>query len=498
MQSTRPERPFNSCPVCELQNLESPPPANADLERVLGTNQQVVASIRQDAIAVIHPMRSLPNEILLNIFHSFLLLSEDEENALEGFPANTLAGVCRRWYELAKETSSLWNNITIYTLEDPPYDSEAFANVNVYVKRSKLLPLTIDIMGNPIDDMHSEGNKQLARVAKVLRPSTSRWRTAKLLDVLTSLPANLSNATFDSLTHLTMTFHDSFDPLPPTFTWITPRLIELSLWEPFPVMELTWHVLRKFTAGYRSFAHLPHCRDLEVLEILEPSLPQQDEVTGPITLPRLGALCLTQHTPHFPATLSDRLIVPNLHSLRLIFRVVDANVANAFFYPNLQGVIPQLRWLAVHSTRPAHPTFAAPFLQFLSQCTSLETLELDAVFACTNVLTALSQVGNPPLLPRLTTLSVPPSAFLDNGANLRNIIYSRTSSQNNTVQNLQRLNMLHIGTDYEEVDTSAEAFIQRSDEEAMAREEITSGPWRNAGDRVVITEVYSESLTLED
>ena len=99
-------------------------------------------------------------------------------------------------------------------------------------------------MGNPIDDMHSEGNKQLARVAKVLRPSTSRWRTAKLTKVLTSLPANLSNATFDSLTHLTMTFYNSFHLLPPTFTWITPRLIELSLWEPFPVVELTWQVLR--------------------------------------------------------------------------------------------------------------------------------------------------------------------------------------------------------------------------------------------------------------
>lgn len=416
-----------------MQNLESPPPANADLERVLGTNQQVVASIRQDAIArlhlleahltklhdleqatfavafsirerknalkrslprlrsVIHPIRSLPNEILLNILSWYALLSLPDvgANALEGLgPPDRLAGVCRKWYGLTKEMSSLWNNITIYPLEYPPYDSEAFANVNTYVKRSKLLPLTIDITGD-VEDMDSEGNKQLTRVAKVLRPSTSRWRTAKLTKVLTSLPANLSNATFDSLTHLTMTFYDSFDPLPPTFTWITPRLIELSLWEPFPVVELTWHVLRKFIAGYRSFAHLPHCRSLEVLEILKPSHPDQDEVTDPVTLPRLRALCLTQDTPYFPATLSDLLIVPNLHSLRLIFGVEDAGIGNMFFYPTLQGVIPQLRWLAVHSTRPAHPTFAAPFLQFLSQCTSLETLELDAVFACTNVLSTL-------------------------------------------------------------------------------------------------------------
>ena len=67
--------------------------------------------------------------------------------------------------------------------------------------------------------------------------------------------------------------------------------------------------------------------------------------------------------------------------------------------------------------------------------------------------------------------------------------------------NLQRLNMLHFRIDYEELDANDNInFIQEriQETEEMAREEINSRPWRNACNRVVITEVYSESLPLED
>jgi len=83
------------------------------LDTMIQTGLQSVAAKRQ---GVLHPLRRIPNELLLTIFHACIEAETDEirrrlpHTSLPHTPVN-LGGVCTRWRRLTLQTPDLWSYI---------------------------------------------------------------------------------------------------------------------------------------------------------------------------------------------------------------------------------------------------------------------------------------------------------------------------------------------------------------------------------------------------
>ncbi|KAF9012950.1 hypothetical protein BDZ89DRAFT_1023795, partial [Hymenopellis radicata] len=80
------------------------------LENLLSARQRAQSRL-EDTKSLLHPMRSIPNELLLEIFSRCIpeISSDEDPDALDpkGAPW-LLARVCHRWRELAVNAPQLW------------------------------------------------------------------------------------------------------------------------------------------------------------------------------------------------------------------------------------------------------------------------------------------------------------------------------------------------------------------------------------------------------
>lgn len=101
----------------ELHSMETVRDQMSDaittLHTMIQTGSQSIAAKRQ---GVLHPLRRVPNELLLTIFHTCVEVETDEirrrlpHTPLPHAPIN-LAGVCTRWRRVALQTPRLWSYI---------------------------------------------------------------------------------------------------------------------------------------------------------------------------------------------------------------------------------------------------------------------------------------------------------------------------------------------------------------------------------------------------
>ncbi|KAF9016227.1 hypothetical protein BDZ89DRAFT_899818, partial [Hymenopellis radicata] len=80
------------------------------LENLLSARQQAQSRL-EDAKSILHPMRSIPSELLAEIFHHCIPKTYRlrELDALDPRGAPWLfSEVCRRWRELVLNTPQLW------------------------------------------------------------------------------------------------------------------------------------------------------------------------------------------------------------------------------------------------------------------------------------------------------------------------------------------------------------------------------------------------------
>ena len=96
----------------------------------------------------------LPNEILIEIFKTYLSVSEIDENTAFVQPTLTLrlSQVCRYWRHIAIDTDQLWSPVYIGHENTSPGQ---FATLKLFLERSGIEPLDISIivkLSNPYPD----------------------------------------------------------------------------------------------------------------------------------------------------------------------------------------------------------------------------------------------------------------------------------------------------------------------------------------------------------
>ncbi|KAF9012165.1 hypothetical protein BDZ89DRAFT_1224236 [Hymenopellis radicata] len=85
------------------------------LENLLSAHQQALSHF-EDAKALLHPMRSIPNELLANIFSHCVLKCHDDgdPDALDPRAAPWLfTRVCSRWRNFAVNSPQLWTYLLL-------------------------------------------------------------------------------------------------------------------------------------------------------------------------------------------------------------------------------------------------------------------------------------------------------------------------------------------------------------------------------------------------
>ncbi|KAL0571123.1 hypothetical protein V5O48_010831 [Marasmius crinis-equi] len=113
---------------------------------------------------VLHPVRTLPSEILAEIFRACVQLRisdrrhmdmtrDNAYNSLDpGYPPWTLGQVCRRWREIALSHPSLWSHIGLFFPRPDITTEHSYAILSrlmLQIQRSGDQPLTVSLFSSP-------------------------------------------------------------------------------------------------------------------------------------------------------------------------------------------------------------------------------------------------------------------------------------------------------------------------------------------------------------
>ncbi|KAF9006869.1 hypothetical protein BDZ89DRAFT_965795, partial [Hymenopellis radicata] len=86
------------------------------LENLLSARQHAQSHF-EDAKALLHPMRSIPNELLAKIFSHCIVKAHNHEDFLDALDPRAapwlLSGVCRHWRNLAISLPHLWTHLLL-------------------------------------------------------------------------------------------------------------------------------------------------------------------------------------------------------------------------------------------------------------------------------------------------------------------------------------------------------------------------------------------------
>ncbi|KAF8337195.1 hypothetical protein F5887DRAFT_238224 [Amanita rubescens] len=284
-------------------------------------------------------IETIPIEILCDIFS---LLRGNQPiylgtlDSAQGFPWAAAGQVCRRWRETFISHSPLWTYLSLYyPCGSAAHMAETNRRTVIYIKRSRQLPLTIEIYGHPSSE-----------IMTTLVSCSNRWKNLYLQDNESFMDFFLGcKGNLPILTSLTIRGHVASN-LSSIFA-ITPCLTELDLSEPilerriaFPWAQLTKFSLflhqRDYDRSRNELSQiLPQLQNLEMLQLLSwgfPDFPRS--IDFPVAhLPRL--LFFETSLDHFEVF--SWFIAPYLEHLRIRdFRRDCSN--GCATYPNWNGV----------------------------------------------------------------------------------------------------------------------------------------------------------------
>ncbi|KAJ7018560.1 hypothetical protein C8F04DRAFT_381817 [Mycena alexandri] len=357
------------------------------------------------------PIRRLPDEMLLEIFHLCSPLQhptyyDDWREYYEDDPLSKvqratpryryllqLAQVCASWRSLIMDSPALWAKIEVdfthlvnrreYSADEPILATEILGISRVFLERSALAPLQIHLRG------HNFGLVPYGPVLDSMVRQSHRWTHAKIwpgayrgdFAAFASVRGNL--ALLESL-HVSNLRNDC------DFFEFAPRLTELTLEEPIPSHpKLPWGQIR--TLSYArlfsdelnyALSHLSHCTQLAKLVILRLYISARDD---PFILPPL---------------------ISDVQSLALGFTSESDYDTESPIVSELLGCFTLRRAHTLHfetenSPLPWHHTAFLALCSRSSLHDTLRTLEIDNLaISAAQLLECLSA------LPRLETLSI--------------------------------------------------------------------------------------------
>lgn len=276
----------------------------------LRNDREVLEKQSQRLEAVFAPVRRLPADVLIQIFH---LLSTIEIRKANNVALLALCHVSRVWRAIALSTSSLWTHISIRVPDnDRAMESQAAA-VQHWLTYSGDSPLYVDICG-------AKRDSSLPRnpALELLILQSHRWKDASLtleLDELSHYFRGVKGR-LGQLGSLTMQLHgqailiDYFEDAPSLTTFFMEGLGRSG--EPFPI-SLPWDSLTHITTDFSSLTILQQCSSLVSCDLAlweEPTI-------NLVELPHLRSFTMCNYTSRSLGWFYDSLSFPVLHTFDL-------------------------------------------------------------------------------------------------------------------------------------------------------------------------------------
>ncbi|KAF9002612.1 hypothetical protein BDZ89DRAFT_661125 [Hymenopellis radicata] len=159
-----------------------------DIDQQISHTEQLLKSLRQaradtelqrqDAQSLLHPIRSLPNEIIAQIFSNCVHGWEKHDawwtvDSLNYSVAPwTLTRVCSRWRALALAMPELWTYIEV-GLDHGARLRTSLRMMSLYLERSQRLPLFVRLAGSAVVDSSHP-------IASLLESAASRFKKLSL------------------------------------------------------------------------------------------------------------------------------------------------------------------------------------------------------------------------------------------------------------------------------------------------------------------------------
>lgn len=211
------------------------------LEDMETARTTVVKSIAQHK-AILSPLRSLPDDILLTIFQ---WASSSDTRGVDSMSSSrapwTLSHVSRRWRALAISSPCLWSNITIISraldISTSHQRDKMSLKLNLHVRRSAECNLFVRVISNIITQVFLE--EYLA----LLLPTAHRWKSLSLAIHSSALAVRLAECHFEHLTKMELNLRE-----PVQVTCHAPNIRDLGLLGKHTGMvDLPWSRVTRYT-----------------------------------------------------------------------------------------------------------------------------------------------------------------------------------------------------------------------------------------------------------
>ncbi|KAF9016237.1 hypothetical protein BDZ89DRAFT_1075817 [Hymenopellis radicata] len=339
------------------------------LENLLSARQQAQSHL-EDTKSLLHPMRSIPDELILEIFgHCISRIPNDQDpDALDpkGAPW-LLTRVCHRWREVAINSPQLWTHLFLDfdRQMDHITDLQCAYKVGVFTDRSRGLPMTVYL--------GSEESLKGRPVLPVLEVSIPRWNAFPEITLQTFEKLFLRDNDFPDEWDISLDVFDSTN---------TPALRNLEVpmdesWLALKHVVLPWSRLTSITSfpafdadGWNCLRTLVNLEDLQVDVIVS---HHHRPIRDIVPLPKLRYLTITEHynAPGSSKEFFSALAIPALSELTL-----ECHDKSVLHFPASPIPLGNLMKLDITCDMNSHEENTEHLLNFLTLTHHVECLRL--------------------------------------------------------------------------------------------------------------------------
>lgn len=429
-----------------------------NLEEMETAHATVIKTIAQHE-AILNPLRSIPDDMLLAIFQ---WSSSSDTQGLDSMSSSrapwTLSHVSRRWRNLSISSPRLWTNININfrdleTSTRHERDRMSF-KLNLHVRRSAECDLFVRVISHLRNRVTF-----LDECFGLLLPTAHRWKTLSVSVHSSALALQLAESRFERLTKMEMNLWEPIRQVP----WHVPNIRDLRLsGRPFEAVDFPWESITSYVCNENGVVHLPKLSALEdlKLDIIEFSKAfgvfTSMDVSFPLTLQKLRSISLWQKfSSQSIDILSQIFLLPSLTSLTVRMG------PGRWRFPTFNGSIRHLQNLCITSSSglataySLHDTDKPALISFLADCTSVTALYLEINVAEKEILHALADES---ALPKLTSLRIAVQLMWDHPGFVLGLVESRC--QTVKVAPLTELRIVEIENNREARWTEAETVTE--------------------------------------
>lgn len=212
------------------------------LEEMETAHATVIKTIAQHE-AILNPLRSIPDDILLAIFQ---WSSSSDSHGLDSMSSSrapwTLSHVCRRWRNLSISSPRLWTNININsrdlkTSTRHERDRMSF-KLDLHVRRSAECDLFVRVISHLRNRVTF-----LDECFGLLLPTAHRWKTLSVSVHSSALALQLAESRFERLTKMEINLWEPIRQVP----WHVPNIRDLRLpGRPFEAVDFPWESITSY------------------------------------------------------------------------------------------------------------------------------------------------------------------------------------------------------------------------------------------------------------